>query len=432
MSGAAIDVDAENAVNGFTREEARFGPNPMLYALNSLETATGTRAKPSVAKLGSPHDSELSLRADSGVNWDRVKQINKTSGGYRFRGRYYVFAWKEAVKGVVNAKKFVNVLVDSGSNFAGCQVDGYECGVYPKNKYTLVTSNSSTGTGDIVVTGPSIRYTANVKVSPASQLVTYVPPSSAWEAVSTQETDTFEQIYSDGRTIGFSAGMGSSGTFSIGFSSAYSHSVTTRKRTFAWRGYQQFINSWSSKEVLLGIVSVNTSARSAIVSGKFKSGEHGDAWSRFNDALLNGMYCVNNADDKRNSDVHFGDGSARSRISWEGWNPSAEVSYQIPTNYFPTADSTKRVTVNAGFQVERQKWIYRYQNRDCGNPYGACPFVRCSNERQAYRSGYWLLGRMGDYSLHMAEGSVGGKNLSKSIWHQGRVSVQLGVGAFKN
>jgi hypothetical protein len=183
--------------------------------------------------------------------------------------------------------------------------------------------------------------------------------------------------------------------------------------------------------VQAGILSANLKVKAAVVSGLFKSTSTDSNWQIWNDTFLNGRYCRNNTGDIVNSPLYNGDQTARSKISWQGWNPTVETAFEIPKGYFTSSTDTKKVTVSGGMDIERGKWTYK---RADGTQWVTDGYVLCTGALTTKHAGYLLKGYTGTKRAIYGPDpqSVAGQEYCQKIWNNGSIAIQIGIDAWKN
>ncbi|MBX3586841.1 MAG: hypothetical protein KF796_09350 [Ramlibacter sp.] len=367
-----LDVDASGRVNGFEAPDLAF-VEPQVYAMTAKDVVNGKASKASVPSSTKNPDVETAKSLDVAANTDKVVDIITTQDGYRLVGRGYIWATRETGPAFLAARKFVNILVDSGSNDTGCMVNGTECGVYPTDKWQPIKSTSSTGTGTVTIKTVPHLYYAEARIRPWLQTLTWAPRASTWTSASTYNDDSYETTTSTGWSVGGSAGFSTAGSFSIGPSASYSKSTTVKKKTYVWNGYETnlhtTVNNQTEGRVSSGIQSVNMKVRGAIDTNQTLWKSNNDETQRLSmfNMFVNGAYCNNVKTDPETlskdcwgtgTQKPLGDGSPRGRVSYVGWNPTLSTSMEIPTNYFESTSSTKVVVATIALGADRKQLQY--------------------------------------------------------------------------
>ena len=374
-----LDVDASGRVNGFEASDFAFVA-PQAYAMSAKDVADGKVPKAttinSTKSPNIPKIRELSIAANN----DRTIDIIRTVDGYRLVGRAYIWATRDTGGSFLAARKYVSIVVDTGSNDTGCMVNGTPCGVYPVDQWEPIKSTSSTGLGTVTIQTVPHLYYAEARVSPAKQIMNWAPRESAWTTDSETNDDSFETTTSSGWAFGASGSISTAGSFSVGPSASYSRTVTVKKKTYFWDGYESntLPDSDNNNEARTasGIQSINMKVRGAISTGSvlWKNNENESQRVNMFNAFVGGRYCnrlqtSSEVGDKfcasSANQSNRGDGSTRSRISYSGWNPALRTVIEIPTNFFESANSTKQVAAVVALGMDRKLLQYeRITNLD--------------------------------------------------------------------
>ncbi len=366
-----IYVADNGRVNGYAKARLE-AVGPQIMALHAKQVAAGS-IKPAAGSAMAESAGVGNLEAQNlKPQWDRVLDMNVTDQGYRILGRIYAMGWREVGLPFVKARKFVDVRLVTGSNDDGCRVAGFECGVYPENKYSVVGTTSTTGLGDVWVYSAPFMYFAQTGIWPSEQLISWQPRASHWTSDSALDTDYKEKLWSKGWAAGGGPGINSLGIFSLGFSGAYTSSQSYRKRTHAWIGYDnEFVDSEKYRMAVSGLQSVNRKVRLQPVNGAspWVTGRD-DRWEDMSKTMLNGYHwgCRTVLGVKTCGFTEQevpGDGSPRSSIASVGWKPAITATHEVSTNHFESASSKKLVHIKAQMGALRDAAVYTRTRRTC-------------------------------------------------------------------
>jgi hypothetical protein len=345
-----ITVDAKGGVNGSPGGLILSTVDLRMVALsNQLEQE----------KAGKPNNTTVKGKGFSSTpgSWDRVIDMNYTADGWNVIGRGFIEAFKEGS----GTRRFVAVEIDTGTNVSQCLVNGKECGIYPQSRANLLKREYHSDNIKSNVISYAVAYSARARVYPATQVMEYRPSQSAWTATETIDSDSYEKVWSEGFSVGGSAGLSSAGTVSFGPSASYSKSTSHRKRMHSWDGAGGFSSvnwadagtTWKSHDAYSGVDIKSTHRYNFIGVKATSAGFDKD----IRDSQLRSLYC-------------YGTGKtwaekAKPKMSFEGWNPNLSSMFEVPASRV-NASSNNHINVRLSLDFSRQLTAYEpVSNQRC-------------------------------------------------------------------
>ncbi len=344
-----------------------------IVALDSLKKAEASAA--TVRPMGF---------SSTRTNWDRVVDLNYTADNWNVIGRAFVEGFKEGS----GSRHFVAVEIDTGNNITQCYVLGKECGIYPQSRSAIITTERPS-TSRWKTISYATQFSARATVYPAIQVMEYRPSRTSWTATEAVNTDSYERVWSEGFSVGVSAGASTAQSFSIGPSASYSKSTVHRRRMHRWDGDGGIASSswtdagvtWQSHEAYSG-VKIKDDYRYDFVgvkAGSWSSTGESGFETAMRDSQLRALYCYGTG--------KTWDAKAKPRMSYEGWNPSLGAMFEVPANRV-RASTNNTINVKVGFRLGRQIREYdAVSNQNCFRSPGSYGY-------RSY-SGYRLVGQSG-------------------------------------
>lgn len=315
------------------------------------------------------------------TNWDRVVDLNYTADNWNVIGRAFVEGFKEGS----GSRHFVAVEIDTGNNITQCYVLGKECGIYPQSRSAIITTERPS-TSRWKTISYATQFSARATVYPAIQVMEYRPSRTSWTATEAVNTDSYEVVWSEGFSVGVSAGASTAQSFSIGPSASYSKSTTHRRRMHRWDGDGGIASSswtdggvtWQSHEAYSGVKIKNDYRYDfvGVKAGSWSSTAESGFETAMRDSQLRALYCYGTG--------KTWDEKAKPRMSYEGWNPSLGAMFEVPANRV-RASTNNTINVKVGFRLGRQIREYEaVSNQNCFRSPGSYGY-------RSY-SGYRLVG----------------------------------------
>ncbi len=351
-SAIAIQVSPDGSVNGASRSDRSLVVNPLIDVMANIEASQSSLSR----------DFQRSSTPPP-IGWDRTADFVVNESGWNLVGRLNVEGYKSG------NRHFVAVRVSTGDNHNGCMARGIRCGVYPTAKNHIVLNPNASQSSvprdvEVTVVGPAHKYHAFAAVSPAMNVTEWAPTEKQWTTENARETDSFERIWSEGFSLTGGITPALAGFFSLpGFSGSYTRATVHRKVTHRWDA-SETIDQTYTPSGNRKFAQTTITAKQDRIWGELRLDEDfvhpglpgsEQARQKFRDYVLKAAHCtargISNWDDTNRH------GLSRPRMSYEGWNPSFNVEFEVPASRLQTKDGY--VAVVGGVQLQRQVWKFQ-------------------------------------------------------------------------